>query len=202
MVRVFPFSYIRIELQGKKFDDPNRLFNSLSNSFECAMTQKSDLRELIPEFFCLPEMFYNLNDLNLGEIIDEKTKCSKPVNDIEMPPWARGDAYIFVNKHRKLLESAEISEKINEWFNIIFGSKQKGKAAKNIGNQFIRQAYEDFDEVHKNADQNEKIYQKRMVEFGVTPSQIFKNDTNKRISPKDLKKKPILYNYHKNDDIW
>ena len=41
-----------------------------------------------------------------------------------------------------------------------------------------------------------------MVEFGVTPSQIFKNDTNKRISAKDLKKKPILYNYHKNDDIW
>lgn len=26
LVRVFPFSYIRIELQGKNFDDPNRLF--------------------------------------------------------------------------------------------------------------------------------------------------------------------------------
>ena len=197
LVRVFPFSYIRIELQGKKFDDPNRLFNSLSNSFECAITQKSDLRELIPEFFCLPEMFYNSNDLNLGQIVDEKTKCPKLVNDIQMPPWAKGDAYIFVGKHRELLESAEISEKINEWFNIIFGSKQKGKIAKNIGNLFIKQTYEDFDDIHKNADENEKIYQMRMVEFGVTPSQIFKNDANKRISFKDLKKKTILYNYHK-----
>ena len=40
LVRVFPFSYIRIELQGKKFDDPNRLFNSLPNSFDCAISQK------------------------------------------------------------------------------------------------------------------------------------------------------------------
>ena len=206
LVRVFPFSYIRIELQGKKFDDPNRLFNSVSNSFECAMTQKSDLRELIPEFFCLPEMFYNLNDLNLGEITDEKTKENKLVNDIEMPPWSRSDAYIFIKKHRELLESVEISEKINEWFNIIFGSKQKGKAAKTIGNLFIRQTYEDFDDVHKNADPNEKTYQKRMVEFGVTPSQILKNDAIKRYGIRDLKKKPILFNFQiktgKKEDVW
>ena len=195
LVRVFPFSYIRIELQGNKFDDPNRLFNSLSSSFYCATTQKLDLRELIPEFFCLPEMFYNLNNLNLGEIDDNKTKKKKLVNDIEMPLWANGDAYIFVKKHRELLESVEISEKINEWFNIIFGSKQKGKAGKAIGNLFAKQTYDDFDEIHKNSDPDNKVYQKRMVEFGVTPSQIFKYDTSKRISVKDFKKKPILYNY-------
>ena len=206
LVRVFPFSYIRIELQGKNFDDPNRLFNSLSNSFECAMTQKADLRELIPEFFCLPEMFYNVNDLNLGEIVDEKTKVNVLVNDIEMPPWSGGNAYIFVKKHRELLESIEISEKINEWFNIIFGSKQKGKEAKKIGNLFIRQTYDDFDETHKNAEPNEKTYQNRMVEFGVTPNQIFKSDTNKRYPIKDLKKKPILFNFQiktgKKEDVW
>ena len=77
LFRVFPFSYIKIELQGIIFDDPNRLFNSLSNSFYSASTQKSDLRELIPEFFCLPEMFYNLNNINLGEIDDDKTKKKK-----------------------------------------------------------------------------------------------------------------------------
>ena len=75
-----------------------RLFNSLSNSFECAISQKADLRELIPEFFCLPEMFHNINDLNLGEIYDEKLKSNKLVNDISMPPWANEDAYIFVKK--------------------------------------------------------------------------------------------------------
>ena len=51
LVRTFPFSSMRIELQGKNFDDPNRLFNSINNSFYCALTQKSDLRELIPELF-------------------------------------------------------------------------------------------------------------------------------------------------------
>ncbi len=34
-----------------------------------------------------------------------------------------------------------------------------------------------------------------MVEFGVTPSQIFNYNTSKRDSVKDFKKKPILYNY-------
>ncbi len=196
LVRIFPFSYIRLELQGKKFDDPNRLFNSLSNSFECAITQKADLRELIPEFFCFPEMFYNINELNFGEIFDNTTKTNVPVNDIEMPPWSNKDAYIFVEKHRTFLESIEISEKINEWLNLIFGSKQKGKEAKAIRNLFIKQTYEDFDEIHNKADPKEQIYQKRMVEFGVTPSQIFKSSTSKRSAVRDLRKRrPILYNY-------
>ena len=196
LVRVFPFSYLRIEIQGKNFDDPNRLFNSLSNSFECAITQKSDLRELIPEFFCFPEMFYNNNDLNLGEILDENTKQNKLVNEITMPPWSSNDAYIFIKYHREFLESIEISEKIHEWFNIIFGSKQKGKEAKKIHNLFIKQTYDDFDEIHNKSSLSEKIYQNRMVEFGVTPSQIFRYDVDKRFSVKALGKKPIMYDYH------
>ena len=195
LVRVFPFSYLRIEIQGKNFDDPNRLFNSLENSFENAVTQKSDLRELIPEFFCLPEMFYNMNDLNLGEIFDEKIKKNILVNNILMPPWANNDAYIFIKYHREMLESPEVSEKIHEWFNIIFGSKQKGKSAKKIHNLFNVQTYDDFDERHKNADPSDKIYQNRMVEFGVTPSQVFKSDVDKRMLVKNLRKKPILYEF-------
>ena len=38
-----------------------------------------------------------------------------------MPDWANGNGYIFVGKHKEMLESPEISEKINEWFDIIFG---------------------------------------------------------------------------------
>ena len=196
LVRVFPYSYTRIEMQGKNFDDPNRLFNALDNSFECVISQKSDLRELIPEFFCLPEMFYNLNDLNLGEVIDEQTNKPKPVNDILLPPWSKNDGYNFIKLHREMLESFEISEKIHDWFNIIFGSKQKGKKAKAINNLFIAQTYDEFDEYHnKKALPNDKIYQKRMVEFGVTPSQVFKNDVDKRLNIKNLRKKPILYDF-------
>ena len=195
LVRVFPYSYTRIEMQGKNFDDPNRLFNALDNSFECVISQKSDLRELIPEFFCFPEMFYNLNDLNLGEVMDEKIKQMKPVNDILLPPWANNDGYNFIKLHREMLESVEISEKIHDWFNIIFGSKQKGKKAKAINNLFNKQTYDEFDDDHKKAPDTEKIYQNRMVEFGVTPSQVFKNDADKRLNIKNLRKKPILFDF-------
>ena len=195
MVRVFPYSYIRIELQGKNFDDPNRLFNSLPNSFDCAITQKSDLRELIPEFFCFPEMFLNMNELNLGEINDENGK-PKLVGGVDMPIWSNYNVYNFIEKHRVLLESAEINEKINEWFNIIFGNKQKGKEAKKIGNLFIKQTYEDFEETYNKGSKSDKIYQCRMVEFGVTPNQIFKGEANKRQNLNDCSKikRNLLFN--------
>ena len=195
LLRVFPFSYVRIEMQGKNFDDPNRIFNSMDVSFENAISQKSDLRELIPEFFCFPEMFYNMNDLNLGEVDEEKTRKKIPLNDIIMPPWSNNNAYTFIKYHREMLESIEISEKIHDWFNIIFGIKQKGNLAKNIHNLFFAQTYDDFDEVHKNSPDSDKMYQKKMVEFGVTPTQVFKSDLEKRMLIKNLRKKPIMYEY-------
>ena len=112
-----------------------------------------------------------------------------------MPLWSSNDGYNFIYHHRAMLESIEISEKIHEWFNIIFGSKQKGKAAKKIRNEFMIQSYDDFDEKHQTSEPTDKIYQKRMVEFGVTPSQIFKNDVDKRLNIKNMKK-TILFDYH------
>ena len=193
LVRTFPFSSMRIELQGKNFDDPNRLFNSINNSFYCALTQKSDLRELIPELFFFPELFYNLNKLNLGVIKNRETGEETPVNDISIPKWAKNDGYIFISKHRMFLESPEISEKINEWFNIIFGYKQNGSYAKKIGNLFIRQTYENFYEIFNKSEPKDKVYFCRMVEFGVTPSQIFKNDAYKRINYNEIKTKKNIF---------
>jgi hypothetical protein len=112
-----------------------------------------------------------------------------------MPLWSNNNAYTFVRLHREMLESVEVSEKIHEWFNIIFGSKQKGKNAKKIHNLFIDQTYDDFDEKHKTSLESDKIYQKRMVEFGVTPSQVFKSDVDKRMQIKNLRKKPIMFEF-------
>ena len=200
LIRIFPFSNIRIEIQGSKFDDPNRLFLTMENSFDNALSQKTDLRELIPELFCFPEMFYNINNLNLGEIETEATGENDEskimiVNDVEMPKWSNNNGYIFIQKHRELLESQEVSEKINEWFNIIFGSKQKGLAAKKINNLFVDQSYDDFEEKYDKSSMEDKINQYRMVEFGVTPNQIFKADTIKRKLYHELKnKKQMLFN--------
>ena len=71
---------------------------------------------------------------------------------------------------------------------IISGSKQKGKEAKKIYNLFIKQTYEDFEETYNKSTKAEKIYQCRMVEFGVTPHQLFKNDTYKRQNFNDCNK--------------
>ena len=59
MMRLFPFSHISIELQGKSFDNPNRLFLSVENAFHNSISQTTDVKEIIPEFFYLPEMFFN-----------------------------------------------------------------------------------------------------------------------------------------------
>ena len=201
LVRVFPYSTMMIELQGRNFDDPNRLFNSLASSFKCSTSQKTDLRELIPEIFCFPELFYNYNDLNLGEM-EDKNENLILVNDVKMPEWCNNNAYEFIYKYRKLLECKEISEKINEWLNIIFGSKQKGNAAKKIGNLFLNYSYEDFkDEYHKSKKEDKKVLRK-MYELGVVPNQIFKNDINKKQNYDELKSKiyllPNITEYLKN----
>ena len=185
LVRVFPYSYIRVELQGKNFDDPNRLFNSLKSSFYNAISQKSDIRELIPECFYLPEIFYNYNKLNLGVLNTERGE--KLCEDVDIPKWAKGNGYIFIGKHKEILESAEISEKINEWFDIIFGSKQNGKEARNINNLFVRESYEEYEKHYREADKDKKTYLCKIIEFGVTPSQLFKGNTNKRMPYSDLK---------------
>ena len=51
LMRIFPFTQIAIELQGSKFDQAERLFLSVENSFKFSLSQKTDVRELIPEFF-------------------------------------------------------------------------------------------------------------------------------------------------------
>ena len=185
LVRVFPFSYIRVELQGKNFDDPNRLFNSVNNSFDNAITQKSDIRELIPEFFYFPEMFYNYNNLNLGAISTQNGE--RLCNNVTIPDWAEGNGYLFISKHKEMLESPEVSEKMNDWIDLIFGYKQKGKEAKKINNLFMQESYEDYEEEYKKADEEKKIYLCKLLEFGVTPSQLFKGDPYKRSAYAELK---------------
>ena len=99
LTRIYPFSYIMIELQGNKFDDPDRLFISVNNSYLGATTQKGDIRELIPELYSLPELYHNILNLafesdevstNLGYWIDlifgykQRGKEAEKANNIYM----------------------------------------------------------------------------------------------------------------------
>ena len=203
LVRVFPFAYIRIELQGTSFDDPNRLFNSMRTSFDCSSTQKSDVRELIPELFCFPEMLLNNNDFNLGEIRDDSEKqenAEKPkkpklkeIQEVVTPKWCDNNAYSFIKKHREVLESYEVSNTLNEWLNLIFGSKQKGAEGNKIKNLYNCQTYEDYEKVFDKMPPDEQEISCRMLEFGVTPHQIFKSDASQRNIRLDSKIKNKLF---------
>ena len=79
--RIFPFTLIAIEIQGNEFDIPNKLFINLEKTFDRVTSEKSDLVEIIPEFFFFPEMFLNINNLNLGKLLDNKNKNNNNNNN-------------------------------------------------------------------------------------------------------------------------
>ena len=176
LMRIFPFTHIAIELQGSKFDQPDRLFLSVENSFYNSITQKTDVRELIPEFFYLPEIFLNINDLNMGVL-----ENGKKVNDILTP--CQNNPYEFVLTMRSILESNEVSNSIQNWVDLIFGSKAKGKEAENANNLFSEASYQESVDIEK--VENKESYL-RMVEFGLIPTQIMNKDCPKREKKEDL----------------
>ena len=102
---------------------------TLKNSFLCASTHKSDLRELVPEIYYFPELFININDLNFGNVVNDSNETIR-VQNVLLPKWCNNNQFKFVCYLRKFLESKEISLRINNWFDLIFGVYQKGDKAK------------------------------------------------------------------------
>jgi len=197
LTRIFPFSNINIELQGDKFDDPNRLLISVYKSFEASSSHEGDVRELCPEFFYLPEMFVNQNNLDL------KIKSKKNIyksNDVTLPKWADNNNYIFITKLKTYLESEEVNKKINKWFDLIFGYKQKGKEAENAYNLFFPSSYDTFDIKNEAKTSEQKQYFLRLSEFGLTPHQIISKKFVKR-KQKDNKKKIISESWREKDPL-
>ena len=195
LTRIFPFSNISIELQGDKFDDPNRLLISVNKSFEGSSSHEGDVRELLPEFFYLPEIFENRNNLDLK--IKSKKNVEKS-NDVILPNWADNNRYIFISKLKTYLESVEINEKINKWFDLIFGYKQKGKEAENAYNLFLPSSYDSFDITSEPPEKRQ--YYLVLTEFGLTPHQIINKKFSKR-KQKDNKKKVISESWREKQPI-
>ena len=177
--RIFPFSFVSIEIHGNKFDDPERMFFSLEKTFESVTTLKDDIRELIPEFYFFPEIFKNINNLNLAQ-----NKCDSDgkefiINDVDMPPWSNNNSINFVLEMRKYLESDEIP--IIKWIDLIFGSYQRGENSENKNNIYMSYTYERMIKIMEISDYDQRSALLRLYETGVTPRLIFKNDLKPRI---------------------
>ncbi|XP_044069032.1 WD repeat- and FYVE domain-containing protein 4 isoform X3 [Siniperca chuatsi] len=131
LVRMEPFSHTFQTLQGG-LDIPERMFHSVKKDWESASRDNmGDVRELIPEFFYLPDFLLNSNHIQLGCMEDGTT-----LGDVELPPWAKGDPQEFIRIHREALESDYVSSHLHLWIDLIFGYRQQGPAAVESVNSF------------------------------------------------------------------
>lgn len=130
----------------------------------------TDVKELIPEFFYLPEFLVNregncyyilfsipFHTFNLytdhfipASIFSQLyfnififsgfdfgvRQNGERVNHVNLPPWARNDPRLFILIHRQALESDQVSQTLCQWIDLVFGLKQKGKAAVQAINVF------------------------------------------------------------------
>ena len=188
--RTFPYAFVAIEIQGEKFDDPDRLFLSMNKTFISASSLKDDVRELIPEFFIMPEILINKNNLNLDQGKTGSDNKKSVVNDVELPPWSK-NACSFVTKMRRILETNDL--KLNKWIDLIFGSSQRGEKAEENKNIFKAQSYERMVKIDDITDPDSRNALMRLIEIGVTPLQIFATDTKPQFDKKQTLEKSPLY---------
>ena len=145
LVRLAPFTAAHIDLHGGRFDVPDRLFASVEATWRGVLTGPSDVKELMPEWYggAPPDWLLNAASLPLGTRQD-----GSPVGDVVLPPWATGDtprarAAEFLRVQRAALESDVVSAALPAWIDLIFGAKQRGKAAIAASNVFFWLTYED-----------------------------------------------------------
>lgn len=170
LVRLKPFVDSYLLLQGGKFDIPDRLFHSIGKSWlSCSRDNTTDVRELVPEFFYMPEFLINGNNLDMGSLQD-----GTKVMDVELPPWAKGNPKLFIEINRRALESEYVSSNLHHWIDLIFGYKQRGKLAEENINCFHHLSYRgavDLDKIDNDVDR--QAVTGIIHNFGQTPQQIF-----------------------------
>ena len=167
LIRIFPYSFIAIEYQGDGFDDPNRLFFSINSTFHNTLEQRSDLRELIPEIFYFPPLFYNRNDIQL-----KKLSTGKEIDNVIINDWKENDLkkYIFL---RDMREELEKEKKLNLWIDLIFGVNMEYR--ENNGEKeryYSKNSTISFDLDERNLKYDDKIIL-QSYDFGVLPFKLF-----------------------------
>ncbi|KAL0845732.1 hypothetical protein Bca101_018978 [Brassica carinata] len=194
LIRLPPFSAENQKLQGGHFDHADRLFNSIRETWLSASGKgnTSDVKELIPEFFYMPEFLENRFNLDFGE-----KQSGEKVGNVFLPPWARGSVREFIRKHREALESDYVSENLHHWIDLIFGYKQRGKAAEKAVNVFYHYTYEgnvDVDAVTDPAMKASILAQ--INHFGQTPKQLFQKPHAKRRTDRKIPMHPLKHSTH------
>ena len=187
LIRVFPYSFIGIEYQGDGFDDPNRLFSSINSTFLNTLNQRADLRELVPEMFYFPPLFYNINDLKFGKISNGKEIDNVIVHDCDENEKRK---YKFLNDMREYLEN---EENLDLWIDLIFGiNKEQNEKGERYYNENSNIEFKNNPQILTNT----LVLQS--YDFGVLPYQLLKIKFPKKEKYKELEKKLEINKYNKN----
>lgn len=181
LMRVEPFTTLSIQLQGGKFDHADRMFSDISATWNGVLEDMSDVKELVPELFYLPEILLNENSIDFGTTqLGEKLDC------VKLPPWAENPVD-FMHKHRMALESEHVSAHLHEWIDLIFGYKQRGKEAISANNVFFYITYEGTVDIDKIEDPvQQRAMQDQIAYFGQTPSQLLTTPHIKKMPLSDV----------------
>ena len=177
-----------LHLQNGKFDEADRSFYSIFDTWNSVLINPTDLKELIPEFYQSNGDFL-LNTLNLP--LGTKSN-GKKINNVVLPPWAK-DSKDFIFKNRQALESEFVSSTLHHWIDLIFGYKQRGDLAEKSNNLFHHLTYEGSIDLEKLSPKDRIGIETQIREFGQCPKQIFKNPhpTKQNTIPFEISKSQV-----------
>uniref|UniRef100_A0A671RQS0 Lysosomal-trafficking regulator-like n=1 Tax=Sinocyclocheilus anshuiensis TaxID=1608454 RepID=A0A671RQS0_9TELE len=169
LVRLPPFTKMFLAYQDQSFDIPDRTFHSMNTTWRLSSYESmTDVKELIPEFFYLPEFLVNREGFDFGV-----RQNSERVNHVNLPPWARNDPRLFILIHRQALESDQVSQMLCQWIDLVFGLKQKGKAAVQAINVFHPATYFGMDVSAVEDPVQRRALETMIKTYGQTPRQLF-----------------------------
>lgn len=99
------------------------------------------------------------------------------IDNVILPPWAKGSPHEFIRLHRLALESEYVSNNLHHWIDLIFGYKQRGPAALAAHNVFHYLSYEGSVDIEKVEDEVERrAIEGHIQNFGQTPSQLLSKE--------------------------
>uniref|UniRef100_A0A673LTK7 Neurobeachin n=1 Tax=Sinocyclocheilus rhinocerous TaxID=307959 RepID=A0A673LTK7_9TELE len=194
LVRIEPFTTFFLNCNNNKFDHPDRTFSGIARSWRSCQRDTSDVRELIPEFYYLPEMFMNSSGYDLGVREDRTAVC-----DVELPVWAKKPED-FVRINRMALESEFVSCQLHQWIDLIFGYKQRGPEAIRALNVFHYLSYEGSVSLDTITDpQLRESMEAQIQSFGQAPSQLLIEPHPPRSSAMHLS--PLMFKDQMQQDV-
>ncbi|KAF0993131.1 hypothetical protein HZS_1002, partial [Henneguya salminicola] len=165
LLRLEPFSSIRSLMCPDSMGNPLEIFKSISLTWEKITTFPENAKELIPEFFYLPEMFDSKKSLILQ---DNKTLI---IPNVELPPYTQR-SIDFIRINSNALESSIVSRNLHKWIDLVFGFSQRGESSMESISRVPFLTYESLNDQQKADIESTEEPLSKYFNMGVLPQQI------------------------------